>query len=43
MAYEPTSINNVQYLDWASSVKLFYNKNIFDEFLLPESIYITHV
>ena len=34
MAYEPTSINNVQYLDWASSVKLFYNKNIFDEFLL---------
>ena len=28
------SINNVQYLDWASSVKLFYNKNIFDEFQL---------
>jgi len=28
------SINNVQYLDWASSVKLFYNKNIFDELQL---------
>ena len=34
ITYEPTSINNVQYLDWASSVKLFYNKNIFDEFIL---------
>ena len=28
------SINNVQYIDWASSVKLFYNKNIFDELQL---------